>query len=84
MIEREEHTSKYYTTKAITCDLCKVRYTDPMDLQEFVTVSKVTGYTSKFGDQKILDLDICDACLYSGFNQVIQVRQYGSEDEGYS
>lgn len=51
------------TVIARTCDRCKTRYTDSMELQEFLKINKTAGYASIFGDMNSLDLDLCQYCV---------------------
>lgn len=50
--------------KSITCDgKCKKTYTDPFELQEFLEVDFIGGYSSVFGDGVEIKADICQYCL---------------------
>jgi hypothetical protein len=47
----------------IICDSCKKEFIDDMELQEFTTLTHTAGYGSIFGDENVLELDLCQYCL---------------------
>jgi hypothetical protein len=50
-------------TIAIQCDRCKKRYEDEMEIQEFVHIDFIGGYSSVFGDGHSVAADICQYCI---------------------
>ena len=63
MIEYEEISTVRKELKSVTCDVCKKKYTDTMDIQEFQHIRFYGGYTSVFGDGALVECDICQHCL---------------------
>ena len=47
----------------VKCDKCKKEYNNIMEIQEFVKVRFVGGYSSIFGDGTRVMADICQYCL---------------------
>jgi len=47
----------------VKCDKCKKEYNDIMEIQEFIKVRFVGGYSSIFGDGTRVMADICQYCL---------------------
>jgi hypothetical protein len=47
----------------VECDRCHNRYTDPMEIQEFLYINFRGGYLSVFGDENTIKADICQHCL---------------------
>ncbi len=55
---------------SITCDVCNKTFTDeddPFEYQEIISIRKRCGYSSRFGDENEISLDICDACFHLMF-----------------
>lgn len=50
--------------KSITCDICKKDYDDVLEIQEFHHIHFVGGYNSVFGDESMIECDVCQHCLY--------------------
>ena len=54
--------------QTLTCDKCKKSFTegileDDFEIQEFLKINFIGGYTSIFGDTRKVKLDICQHCL---------------------
>ena len=45
------------------CDICKIEYTDEMEIQEALFIDTICGYSSIFGDGEKIQCDICQYCL---------------------
>ena len=51
---------------SVTCDVCKKKFNmaeDYMEIQEFVFIDLIGGYTSVFGDGAKIKLDMCQNCF---------------------
>ena len=60
-------------TTAITCDRCKTRHDDPMEMQEFLSWSDTCGYGNKtFGDMSFVSIDLCQYCVKEVLGEWIQ------------
>ena len=58
-IKKTEHI-----ISAITCDCCKKKYTDEMELQEFLHWKDTGGYGNMaFGDRITIEVDLCQYCI---------------------
>ena len=44
---------------ALVCDVCDKRYTNHLDIQEFLYINEFGGYTSVFGDGSSIRCEIC-------------------------
>jgi hypothetical protein len=78
-----EIMKKFENTKAIiaalisiTCDCCKKEYLseDFFEIEEFINISKYTGYGSIFGDGSIVELDICQHCAKKLLGKYIRIK----------
>lgn len=47
----------------LKCDMCGKTYTDCFDTQEFFSFSNIGGYSSVFGDNVEISMDICQHCM---------------------
>jgi hypothetical protein len=70
--------------EAIICDVCKVEYDDPMEMQEFLQYSDTAGYSSVFGDMNRLSLDMCQHCVKKILGEYIVVRKKNWAEYEYS
>ncbi len=59
IVEKRDH----FIQTAKTCDMCRTKVTDIMELQEFVDIHVDGGYSSIFGDGVEFTLDICQHCV---------------------
>jgi hypothetical protein len=57
---------------ALQCDVCKKIFKEPMDIQEFIRIHEIGGYSSKIGDDIQWKIDICQECFYSAFGEYIR------------
>ena len=52
---------------SIVCDVCKKEFVNDeiniYEIQEFTYIHKDCGYGSIFGDEDVIELDICQNCL---------------------
>ena len=58
-----------HETISITCDVCKITYKDPMEIQEVHTIRFTGGYGSVFGDGFDVACDVCQHCLINIFGE---------------
>ena len=68
--------------EAITCDACKVKYDDSMEMQEFLCHSDRGGFSSVFGDGYLIEIDLCQHCvkeILGPYLRVLKGSYYGSE-----
>ena len=56
----------------LICDVCKKIFKEPMDIQEFIRINEIGGYSSKIGDSIQWEIDICQECFYSAFGEYIR------------
>ena len=68
MIKYKTRTVEENIPDTIQCDVCKLIYeynTEDYvaEIQEFVHINFVGGYTSVFGDSFSVELDICQHCF---------------------
>jgi antitoxin CcdA len=62
---------------AITCDRCGDRYdSDDVEFNEFLTIDRVVGYGSIFGDGKHIRLDLCQRCTKTLLGPWIQSGKF--------
>lgn len=56
---------EYEEVTKIICDRCgkNIGPDDIVEMQEFLEISFTGGYGSVFGDQSIVECDICQECL---------------------
>ena len=59
----------------IKCDVCKKEYTDPMELQEFISLQDVGGYGSVIGDGTAYEVDICQYCFIEKLGQFLRTKE---------
>jgi hypothetical protein len=63
------------TLTSITCDKCGKTYDDKLELQEFLFINFVGGYSSVFGDMLRVECDICQYCLKDFLDSFGNYRQ---------
>lgn len=62
---------------SITCDSCKTTFTDPLEIQEFLSFADIAGYGNRvLGDMTYWSIDLCQDCWYKLLSKFIQVRDY--------
>ena len=62
---------------AITCDACKKKYDDPMEMQEFLKWKDTCGYGNMtFGDMSVVELDLCQYCVKSILGDYVRVSPW--------
>jgi len=66
-------TEQVEKIEAITCDACKVKYDDPMELQEFLCYEDRGGYSSVFGDMYLIQIDLCQHCVKELLGKYVRV-----------
>lgn len=71
-----------YTTQttlkisACICDRCQRRLTpEDMDWHEGLSLSRVAGYASVFGDGNAISLDLCPECVKEVLGQWIRISR---------
>ena len=74
MKEYKETTAHEIT--AVTCDICGKRFDAIMDLQEFLHINFVGGFTSVFGDMIQVRCDICQDCLKVKLGEYMKYEDY--------
>lgn len=69
-------TEQDYLT-SIICDCCKKEYleTDIFEIEEFLSISKMVGYGSIFGDESIIELDLCQHCVKNFLGNYIRIEE---------
>ena len=53
--------SKYLVS--IQCDCCKKDFIDELEIQEFLRINEIGGYSSAIGDEVHYQCDLCSACV---------------------
>ena len=62
---------------SITCDCCKVEYTDEMEILEFLSWHDRCGYGNRmFGDLNEVDLDLCQNCTFELLGKYVRVTEH--------
>ena len=60
----------------IICDCCKRKF-DPninyTEVQEFLSIEKINGYGSVFGDETVLMCDLCQQCVKELIGQYAKI-----------
>lgn len=61
---------------SIICDVCKNEYlvSDTLEMQEFINIKYVSGYLSEFGDDKEIELDMCQHCFNKLLGSYIRIK----------
>ncbi|CAI2418339.1 Uncharacterised protein [Serratia proteamaculans] len=64
------------SVSAKTCDRCERRaeLNDP-EFHEFMTIDRIVGFGSIFGDGNSIHLDICQHCMEIMFGSWIRISQ---------
>ena len=60
----------------IICDKCLKEYDpekDTMEVQEFLHIKYTGGYGSIFGDESVIECDICQHCVKKLIGDIIRV-----------
>ena len=58
----------------ITCDRCGLTaHADDGSTEEFLSIDKIGGYFSSFGDGATIQLDLCQSCLNETLGQWIRI-----------
>ena len=69
--------------ESVTCDICKTEYkhTDSydMEIQEFLHIDFIGGYSSIFGDGSFVRGNICQQCLQKKLGEFLRIGD--PEDE---
>lgn len=61
---------------AVTCDCCKKRYEDVMEIQEFLSHSDTAGYGNNvFGDMNQWSIDLCQYCTKELLGKYITINK---------
>lgn len=66
MIKYKDESKTVKIGTSVICDVCKKEYSydkDFLETQEFHYVRFTGGYESVFGDDVIIECDICQHCL---------------------
>ena len=72
----ETITTEQKALISITCDKCGTEYDDLFDVQEFLNIKFVGGYSSVFGDMNMVECDLCQHCLKVLIGDVARIRDY--------
>lgn len=68
-----EHSSKIYLVPSkVECDVCHEIYEEEWELQEFLHINDIGGYTSVFGDGTEYNCDVCQYCLRALFEKYMR------------
>lgn len=76
MIEGQKVQKEVVEPVAIICDDCKTRYEygeGDMEIQEFLFLRAVGGFSSVFGDGAKLEMDLCQHCQKKRFGDILRV-----------
>ena len=64
---------------SITCDCCKKEYPTTPDIEfeteEFLSLQKIAGYVSIFGDGNIIELDMCQHCVKKILGKYLRIEE---------
>ena len=75
----EAYTRKILDT--IVCDCCKIVYEndnklkDVIEIEEFISIDKLNGYGSIFGDESKMKLDLCQNCVKKLLGEYIRIEE---------
>jgi uncharacterized protein (DUF2225 family) len=74
MINKKTRTVEEEYIESITCDICNSKFTSEDSLYyEMFHIQKTCGYFSRFTDQSIIYLNICDSCFYNMFKDKVNI-----------
>lgn len=59
---------------AISCDVCKKNYDDPIEIQAFHHLEKTGSYGFIFGDGALIQCDICQHCIKKLLENFLRVK----------
>tara|TARA_R110002050_G_scaffold17413_15_gene51796 strand:+ start:823 stop:1278 length:456 start_codon:yes stop_codon:yes gene_type:complete len=76
MKHTEIRSIETHETIAITCDVCKTRYDDPVEMQAFIQILKTGGYGNIFGDGALMECDLCQYCLKERLGDSLRIKHY--------
>jgi len=48
---------------ALQCDICRTKYHDQFEIQEFIKIHHHCGYGTVFEDEQVITIDICQHCF---------------------
>jgi len=69
--------------ESVTCDICGTNYQcdgdEGMELQEFLHINLIGGYSSIFGDSYSIKCNICQYCLQKKLGDFLRIGD--PEDE---
>jgi len=73
MIVYKKIPTEIAVAEKISCDKCLKEYSykntlDTLEIQEFIHIRDIGGYTSIFGDGTKIEYDICQHCFFSFVN----------------
>ena len=57
------------------CDICNKKYTDHMEMQEFILIHGTGGYGSVIGDGTAYNVDICQHCFKEKLGQFLTTKE---------
>jgi len=67
MIKRKIVKKEISEKESIVCDICGKEYSydtlSILDAQEFISIHRIGGYGSIFGDGHPINMDICQHCF---------------------
>ena len=55
--------------ESIVCDVCKKKYDDEWEIQEFIYIQHCGGYNSIFGDGSDIEIEVCQHCFKKMFEE---------------
>jgi len=67
MIKYKIEKRDYEVFESVICDICKKEFfapKDDMEIQEFIYIRNIGGFSSIFGDGEPINFDICQNCFY--------------------
>jgi uncharacterized protein YlaI len=68
------------TLMEVQCDVCKKNYVvdnheDTLEIQEFMSICTIGGYSSIFGDGSAIKLEMCQHCTKQLLGKWIRVNE---------
>ena len=64
--------NKEFEIVSMTCDRCHVTESDVMELQEWLKLDFIGGFSSLFGDGEEYQLDLCQKCMQELFGAYLR------------
>ena len=72
-VEKVKETVTREKTLSFTCDVCGREDDDDMEMQEYHIIYFSGGYNSIFGDEAMVEAEICQHCLKEKLGEYLRV-----------